>query len=228
MAPINSSCTCFRGCRARPTFLSAISRTGAAAGELANHPRRSGNDAALKKIKAAEQNDDAGFNSFFKTGWKRFYLKWYDASHPSAAAPVPANPCAAAIDPVGKSRDVRRAAARRQAEPAPRPLRRFDALPPGPGHAERRPLLHRSRRRTPQLARRRGRDLRRNLYPLGDQRQRQRPHHPVLRRRASDALPLDVGDQPLARPDDDDGRRVRPTRPATRLAWSASCSAFRT
>lgn len=38
----------------------------------------------LKKIKAAEQNNDAGFNSFFKNGWKRFYLKWYDASHPSA------------------------------------------------------------------------------------------------------------------------------------------------
>jgi beta-hydroxylase len=43
----------------------------------------------LKKIKAAEQNDDAGFNSFFKTGWKRFYLKWYDASHPSAARLCP-------------------------------------------------------------------------------------------------------------------------------------------
>jgi beta-hydroxylase len=39
---------------------------------------------ALQKIKAAEMNDDAGFNSFFKNGWKRFYLKWYDASHPSA------------------------------------------------------------------------------------------------------------------------------------------------
>lgn len=39
---------------------------------------------ALQKIQAAERNDDAGFNSFFKTGWKRFYLKWYDASHPSA------------------------------------------------------------------------------------------------------------------------------------------------
>lgn len=39
---------------------------------------------SLQKIKAAEQNDDAGFNSFFKNGWKRFYLKWYDASHPSA------------------------------------------------------------------------------------------------------------------------------------------------
>lgn len=38
----------------------------------------------LQKIKAAELNDDAGFNSFFKTGWKRFYLKWYDAAHPSA------------------------------------------------------------------------------------------------------------------------------------------------
>ena len=38
----------------------------------------------MQRIKAAEKNDDAGFNSFFKTGWKRFYLKWYDASHPSA------------------------------------------------------------------------------------------------------------------------------------------------
>ncbi|MEO6118382.1 MAG: lipid A hydroxylase LpxO [Methylotenera sp.] len=35
-------------------------------------------------IQAAEKNNDAGFNSFFKSGWKRFYLKWYDASHPSA------------------------------------------------------------------------------------------------------------------------------------------------
>jgi beta-hydroxylase len=39
---------------------------------------------ALHKIKSAQKNDDAGFNSFFKNGWKRFYLKWYDASHPSA------------------------------------------------------------------------------------------------------------------------------------------------
>jgi len=41
------------------------------------------------KIKAATKNDDAGFNSFFKNGWKRFYLKWYDASHPSALACCP-------------------------------------------------------------------------------------------------------------------------------------------
>ncbi|RJG07441.1 lipid A hydroxylase LpxO [Noviherbaspirillum cavernae] len=38
----------------------------------------------MHRIKAAEKNDDAGFNSFFKNGWKRFYLKWYGASHPSA------------------------------------------------------------------------------------------------------------------------------------------------
>jgi beta-hydroxylase len=38
----------------------------------------------MQKIRAAEKNDDAGFNSFFKAGWKRFYLKWYEASHPSA------------------------------------------------------------------------------------------------------------------------------------------------
>ncbi len=40
-------------------------------------------------IQAAQKNDDAGFNSFFKSGWKRFYLKWYDASHPSAMALCP-------------------------------------------------------------------------------------------------------------------------------------------
>lgn len=39
---------------------------------------------ALSHIKAPNANNDIGFNSFFKYGWKRFYLKWYDASHPSA------------------------------------------------------------------------------------------------------------------------------------------------
>lgn len=40
-------------------------------------------------IKASAQLDDVGFNSFFKTGWKRFYLKWYDDAHPSAATLCP-------------------------------------------------------------------------------------------------------------------------------------------
>lgn len=35
-------------------------------------------------IKAADNRDDAAFNSFFRTGWKRFYLTWYGTHLPSA------------------------------------------------------------------------------------------------------------------------------------------------
>ena len=37
-----------------------------------------------QEIKASKDLDDIGFNSFFKTGWKRFYLKWYGATLNSA------------------------------------------------------------------------------------------------------------------------------------------------
>jgi len=40
-------------------------------------------------IKAAAKYNDLGFNSFFRTGWKRFYLKWYDKALPSAEALCP-------------------------------------------------------------------------------------------------------------------------------------------
>jgi len=40
-------------------------------------------------IRAALKNDDASFNSFFKEGWKRFYLKWYEQPLPSAQALCP-------------------------------------------------------------------------------------------------------------------------------------------
>ena len=40
-------------------------------------------------IKVSAEYNDAGFNSFFKVGWKRFYLKWYEDSHPSAAELCP-------------------------------------------------------------------------------------------------------------------------------------------
>lgn len=43
----------------------------------------------LQQIKAAEGYNDVGFNSFFRRGWKRFYLKWYDDAHPSAAELCP-------------------------------------------------------------------------------------------------------------------------------------------
>ncbi len=40
-------------------------------------------------IRAAEKHGDASFNSFFKQGWKRFYLKWYGEPMPSAMALCP-------------------------------------------------------------------------------------------------------------------------------------------
>ncbi len=43
----------------------------------------------LQHIKAADGYTDVGFNSFFRRGWKRFYLKWYDEAHPSAAELCP-------------------------------------------------------------------------------------------------------------------------------------------
>lgn len=36
------------------------------------------------RIKRSEKFDDLAFNSFFRSGWKRFYLKWYGENHASA------------------------------------------------------------------------------------------------------------------------------------------------
>ena len=41
------------------------------------------------QIRAASSYNDLGFNSFFRTGWKRFYLSWYGKELPSAAASCP-------------------------------------------------------------------------------------------------------------------------------------------
>jgi beta-hydroxylase len=41
------------------------------------------------RIKAADAYNDAGFNSFFRSGWKRFYLKWYNDPLPSAERMCP-------------------------------------------------------------------------------------------------------------------------------------------
>lgn len=44
---------------------------------------------SAERISASKDLDDLGFNSFFRTGWKRFYLKWYGSSLPSAEALCP-------------------------------------------------------------------------------------------------------------------------------------------
>lgn len=40
--------------------------------------------AKVGQVKKSEKLDDLAFNSFFRTGWKRFYLKWYQDYLPSA------------------------------------------------------------------------------------------------------------------------------------------------
>ncbi|MEM7300183.1 MAG: aspartyl/asparaginyl beta-hydroxylase domain-containing protein [Pseudomonadota bacterium] len=40
-------------------------------------------------IKGAGADPDAGFHSFFRNGWKRYYLKWYGKPHASAAKTCP-------------------------------------------------------------------------------------------------------------------------------------------
>ncbi len=41
------------------------------------------------RIRAATGLNDVGFNSFFRTGWKRFYLKWYGEDLASAQESCP-------------------------------------------------------------------------------------------------------------------------------------------
>jgi beta-hydroxylase len=40
-------------------------------------------------IREAARRDDIAFNSFFRRGWKRFYVKWYDEPLPSARLRCP-------------------------------------------------------------------------------------------------------------------------------------------
>lgn len=42
-----------------------------------------------ESIKGSDKVDDIAFNSFFRTGWGRYYLKWYDDYLPSAQQHCP-------------------------------------------------------------------------------------------------------------------------------------------
>jgi beta-hydroxylase len=44
---------------------------------------------ALRKIETAQASEDVRFSAFLNNGWKHFYLKWYDAIHPSAQGLCP-------------------------------------------------------------------------------------------------------------------------------------------
>lgn len=90
LAPVNAFMYLFSAVPARP-YISDTGIKGLAAldenWEIIRDEAAS--LAQAERIRASSNNDDAGFNSFFKTGWKRFYLKWYDAEHPSASELCP-------------------------------------------------------------------------------------------------------------------------------------------
>jgi beta-hydroxylase len=90
MAPINCFIYLFSTLPARP-FLprSAFPELEALTGNWEKIREEAISLYALGRIKASAQYDDVGFNSFFKSGWKRFYLKWYDQAHPSALTLCP-------------------------------------------------------------------------------------------------------------------------------------------
>lgn len=90
LAPYNVLMYAFSAVPSRP-FLDA--RAFPALAPLARHWREIREEALHLRdgghIRAAAKYNDAGFNSFFRTGWKRFYLKWYEAPLPSAQALCP-------------------------------------------------------------------------------------------------------------------------------------------
>jgi hypothetical protein len=130
-------------------------------------------------IRAAAKNNDWGFYSFFKSGWKRFYLKWYDDFLPSARA-MPADGGAVELDSVRSWRDVCDAAVGRQVRGTSRSLCGLAALSPRLGDAQLGQMPDPGRRRAVRLARRRGLHVRRDLHPQRGERDRDQPHHPVL------------------------------------------------
>ena len=73
-------------------------------------------------IRAAAKYNDLGFNSFFRTGWKRFYVKWYDEPLPSAKALCPRT-----VELVQSIPSVNAAMLIRDAED---PVEHADAVPP--------------------------------------------------------------------------------------------------
>ena len=136
-------------------------------------------------VRPSEAHRDVAFNTFFERGWRRFHLKWYDDFLPSAQALCPRTVELLRSIPTVHAALFALLPAGRQADRAPRSLRRLAALPPGTHHAELRRLPHLRRRRAVRLARRRGRRLRRDLHPPRREPHRPGPHHPLLRRRAA-------------------------------------------
>ncbi len=90
LAPVNALVYLRSAVPARP-FLDlrefpALAPIQARWGEIRDEALRLRDEA---RIRGSDAYDDAGFNSFFRRGWKRFYLTWYGEPQPSALARCP-------------------------------------------------------------------------------------------------------------------------------------------
>lgn len=85
MAPVNSMMYLFSSIPHRP-YLSVADFPQLAM--LRNNWKKIREEALTLErtelIKGSDKYNDIGFNSFFRRGWKRFYIKWYNDFHPSA------------------------------------------------------------------------------------------------------------------------------------------------
>ncbi|CAD9228690.1 hypothetical protein BCEN4_850050 [Burkholderia cenocepacia] len=111
-------------------------------------------------------------------------------------------------DSVDQGGDVRAVAAGRDARAASRSVCGLVALPPRARHAERRRVPDRGRRRVVRMARRRGRDVRRDVSALGRKPHRPRSRDPVLRHRSPDEISLGAARQRCVRTTADARGRV--------------------
>ncbi len=141
-------------------------------------------------------NNDVGFNSFFKRGWKRFCVKWYGDPLASAQALCPRT-VALCSRPFPRSRRrCLRFSSPARTESAPRSVRRLASLPSGAGDAQLGRLLivvdgERYSWRDGEAVMFDGH------HPLGGQQDADDAHHPVLRRRAAANQQADDADQPV-------------------------------
>jgi beta-hydroxylase len=90
LAPVNAFVYLFSALPARPfldlAHFPALAQLTARWREIRDEALQLRDQA---RIAASPGYDDAGFNSFFRRGWKRFYLKWYGEPQPSARALCP-------------------------------------------------------------------------------------------------------------------------------------------
>ena len=138
-------------------------------------------------IRAAEKHNDASFDSFFKEGWKRFYLKWYGEPLPSAQALCPNTVALLETIPSVKAAMFALLPPGSKLNPHRDPFAGSLRYHLGLDHAELRRLPDLRRRRAVFLARRRGHRVRRDVRALGREQDRPDARDPVLRRRASAA-----------------------------------------